>query len=95
MSCFVVNESGRSVHVTLDHDEDDFAPNRYNLIISKDALDKKRHLERFQLQPNRRRQVYCMLEPFTLLVTLHLPSAFWLEGTDDDGANLVVVRDLQ
>lgn len=95
MSCFVVNESGRSFHVTLDRDEANLQANRYNLIISKDDIDRQRHLEEFDLKPKRRRQVYCLLEPFVLTIENRFPSSFWEAAKDSGGSDLVVVKDFQ
>ena len=95
MSCFVVNGSGRTFHVTLDRDDSQLQANRYNLIISKDAVDRQRHLEQFDLKPNRRRQVYCLLEPFVISIDNRFPSSFWESAKDASGADLVLIKDFQ
>jgi hypothetical protein len=97
MSCFVINESGRSIRVTVDPDEQVREPgrHRYNVIVSKDKVDRLRHLEEFTLASNRRRQIYCLLEPYNLLIDNRLPSSLWLSDKEPDGTDLMIVRDLQ
>ena len=95
MSCFVVNDSCRPIQVTLDRDDDFPLENRYNVILSKDAVDRKRHLEQFMLNPSRRRQLYCLMEPFTLMIENRLGSVVWESGNDPTLGNLLVVKDLQ
>lgn len=89
----ITNESGRKIHITVDKDDEFALPLRYNMVISKDALDRKRHLESLPIPSKQWRLLFALVSPYNVFVDNRLPNSYWGVGNDEENDLTIVVVD--